>query len=296
MEAGWPVLAPELIHPALWRAHQVGRPRDAVLPTGFDTLDAELPGGGWPKRVLTELLLPHPGVGELRLLAPALAALAPGGGAGLGFGGDLGRGSGSGPGRGPEAEARSVMLFGPPTAPCGWALAQLGIDAREWIVVYGRDGPRGAALRHLLPCADLLWALEQALKSGHVGAILAWLPDRLRADALRRLQLAAQGHDGPVFLLRGIEMRLRPSAAPLRLALHGAGADALSVHVLKRRGPALAQPLWLALPPVLPPALHARAQAARLQTGMHMNADADADADAGAAVGPASRPRAGAAY
>jgi protein ImuA len=235
-------LAPELIHPALWRAHQVARPRDAVVPTGFDALDAELPGGGWPKRVLTELLLPHHGVGEMRLLAPALAAVAQGV-------------------RGGEGAARSVMLFGPPAAPCGWALAQLGLDARQWIVVHGREGERGAALRHVLCSADLLWALEQALKSGHVGAVLAWLPDRLRADALRRLQLAAQAHDGLVFLLRGIEMRLKPSAAPLRLALHGAGPDALSVHVLKRRGPALARPLGLALPPVLPPVLHERLQA-----------------------------------
>jgi protein ImuA len=139
----------------------------------------------------------------------------------------------------------------------------LGVDAQQLIVVHGREGSRGAALRNLLSSADLFWALEQALKSGHVGAVLAWLPDRLRADALRRLQLAAQSHDGPVFLLRGIEARLRPSAAPLRLALHGAGPDALSVHLLKRRGPALAQPLRLALPPVLPPALRMRVEALR---------------------------------
>jgi protein ImuA len=68
--------APESLHPALWRASQVGQTRAGTLPTGFVELDAELPGGGWPHRVLTELLLPHPGVGEMRLLAPALAALA----------------------------------------------------------------------------------------------------------------------------------------------------------------------------------------------------------------------------
>jgi protein ImuA len=256
------LLAPELIHPALWRAHQLGRPREAVLATGFDALDAELPGGGWPRRVLTELLLPHPGVGEMRLLAPALAAVA--------------QGQGQGQGRDDDAAAsRSVILFDPPAALCGWALAQLGVDTREWIVVHGRVGGgdvappggrhavRADVLRNLLPSADLFWALEQALKSGHVGAVLAWLPDRLRADALRRLQLAAQGHDGPVFLLRGIEARCKPSPAPLRLALHGAGPDELSVHLLKRRGPSLAHPLRLALPPVLPHALRERVQALR---------------------------------
>jgi protein ImuA len=63
-------LAPESLHPALWRAHQVARPHEVVLPSGHADLDTQLPGGGWPARVLTELLLPHAGVGELRLLAP----------------------------------------------------------------------------------------------------------------------------------------------------------------------------------------------------------------------------------
>lgn len=227
---------PEQLHPALWRAHQLGRQRAAVAPSGFATLDAELPGGGWPHQALTELLLPHPGVGEMRLLAPALAHIAGG--------------------------ARCVMLFDPPVPLCGWALAQLGVDARQLLVVHGRDGAHGA--RHLLASADLLWALEQALKSSQVGAVLAWLPQRLRADALRRLQLAAMVHDGPVFLLRGIEARHRPSAAALRLALHSAGIDELSLRVLKRRGPVLAAPLRLALPPVLAPVQRARAEAARV--------------------------------
>ena len=119
---------------------------------------------------------------------------------------------------------------------------------------------RAAGLRRLLPSADLLWALEQALKSGHVGAVLAWLPQRLKADALRRLQLAAQSHDGPAFLFREVDARVKPSAAPLRLLLQGAGIDRLSVRVLKRRGPPLTQPLMLALPPILSERLRARAR------------------------------------
>jgi len=236
--AGLPPPAPETLHPALWRAHQLGRAHDAAVPTGFAALDAELPGHGWPRRVLTELLLPHAGVGEMRLLAPALAAVA---------------------GAAPPA-ARSLMLFDPPARPSAAALAALGLDPQAVIVVHGRDGAHGA--RHLLPSADLLWALEQALKSGQVGAVLAWLPARLRADALRRLQLAAQAHDGPAFLFRDIEARARPSPAPLRLALHSSGADGVALQLLKRRGPALARPLRLALPPVLAPLPRARAEAA----------------------------------
>ncbi len=231
----------ERLHPALWRASQMGAGRDAVTPSGFAALDAELPGGGWPHRALTELLLPHPGLGELRLLAPALAQVQ--------SGADV-------------ARSRSVMLLAPPAALSGWALGPLGLDAQQLFVVQGRLGAH-AGLSRLLPQADVLWALEQALKSGHVGALLAWLPAQLKADVLRRLQLAAQAHDGPAFLLRGVEAAQRPSAAPLRLQLQASGPDALSLRVLKRRGPVLGHALRLALPPVLSAQQRQRAQARR---------------------------------
>jgi len=225
----------------LWRAHQLSTATEAITSSGFTALDAELPGGGWPHRILTELLLPHPGLGELRLLLPALARIA-------------------GDASGQEA-GRSVMLFDPPAALCGPALSQLRIDARQLLVVHGREGARATSgLRRLLPSADLLWALEQAMKSGHVGAVLAWLPQRLRADALRRLQLAAQSHDGPAFLFREVDARLKPSAAPLRLLLQGAGVDRLSVRILKRRGPPLSQPIAVTLPPILSERQRARAR------------------------------------
>ncbi len=222
----------EDLHPALWRAHQLGRQHETTWPSGFAALDAVLPGGGWPSRVLTELLLPRAGLGEMRLLAPALAAV--------------------------QRAEGCVMLFDPPALPFGWALAECGLDLAQLFVVRSRQAQRGRA-RGPLPAADVLWALEQALRSGQVGAVLAWLPARLPADALRRLQLAAQTHDGPAFVLRDDAARTRPSVAPLRLWLCAAGADALRVHLLKRRGPPLAQPLALALPPVLPAAARARA-------------------------------------
>ena len=278
--------APETLHPALWRAHQVGRAAHAVWASGFAELDRQLPGGGWPAGTLTALLLPHPGVGELRLLAPVLVGL--------------------------QAQQRSVMWFDPPAAPCPWALGALGLDMLQQVIVQSRAvrpagvqaagsvagsasaqgaasahaahgaasahaahgaasayPPAGAspAFRHGLqakpgtrvPAADILWALEQALKSGQVGAVLAWLPARLPADALRRLQLAAQSHEGPVFLLRAAEERSRASAAPLRLLLSAWGPDLLRVSIVKRRGAPLAEPLMLELPPVLSAPALARA-------------------------------------
>ncbi len=255
-------LAPETLHPDLWRGHQFGRLAEHGVPSGFALLDAQLPGGGWPRRALTELLLPHPGVGEIRLLSHCLRAT--------------------------QHSGRPVMLFDPPAALSGWALAQLGLDVEQLLIVVTRSEPapdgqariaaqgaekvhidareteearmhaRGTEQAHI---DARLWALEQALKSGHVGAVLAWLPPRLRTDSLRRLQLAAHGHEGVAFVLREIAAAQRPSAAPLRLALRPSGADVLALRVLKRRGPPLEAPLRLALPPVLCRSAHLRARA-----------------------------------
>jgi protein ImuA len=240
------LFAPERLHPALWRASQVGAGRAVVGSSGFAALDAELPGGGWPHRALTELLLPHPGLGEMRLLVPALAAISPATAADPALQPHPGSGHG-------------VMLFDPPALIGGWVLAQLGIAAQQVLVVRGRN----AAQRRLGPGADLLWALEQTLRSGHAGAVLAWLPGRLKADVLRRLQLAAQAHDGPAFLLRDLDAALRPSAAPLRIVLQAGGIDELILRIVKRRGPPPTQPLRLALPAVLAPHLRLRATAQR---------------------------------
>ena len=160
--AAGPRRAPETLHPALWLGHQLGRSAVRAVASGFAALDAELPDGGWPRRVLSELLLPHPGVGEIRLLAPPLVAA--------------------------QRAGRLVMVFDPPADLSAAALAGLGFDVEQLLVVSTRA--------RVIPGSDSLWALEQALKSGHVGAVLAWLPPRLRTERLRRLQLAAHNHDG----------------------------------------------------------------------------------------------------
>src|SRR6476659_929044 len=104
--------APETLHPSLWLGHQLGRTGSDAVATGFARLDAELPGGGWPRRALAELVLPHAGVGEIRLLAPALVAA--------------------------QRAGRLVMFFDPPAALAAAALARLGLDVEELLVVHTR--------------------------------------------------------------------------------------------------------------------------------------------------------------
>lgn len=224
---------PQPLHPAVWRAHQLAQGVTVGQPSGFAALDAELPGGGWPKRALTEVLLPHPGLGELRLLAPALVAL--------------------------QRQGRCVMWVDPPARLCPWAWQALGGALDTLVLVQRRDRDRDRA-RALLAAPDMLWSLEQALASGHLGAVVGWLPARLPPDALRRLQLAAQAHDGPAFLLRDAAVARHPSPAPLRLVLGPDGPDALRVQILKRRGPPTERPLRLSLAPTLSAPERARAR------------------------------------
>src|SRR3982074_673412 len=64
-----------LDRPDIWRGDSLSRAGTPTVPCGFPGLDAELPGGGCPPGALTEILPAHEGIGELRLLGPALAGL-----------------------------------------------------------------------------------------------------------------------------------------------------------------------------------------------------------------------------
>ena len=59
----------------IWRGDALGSAADPVVSSGFDELDKELPGGGWPTRNLTELLLTAEGLGEISLLGPSLGQI-----------------------------------------------------------------------------------------------------------------------------------------------------------------------------------------------------------------------------
>ena len=69
-----PVLAGALERGDIRRGDAFAVAPAPTLASGFPRLDAELPGGGWPRGALTELLAEHEGIGELGLLLPALAA------------------------------------------------------------------------------------------------------------------------------------------------------------------------------------------------------------------------------
>lgn len=192
-------LAELLRHPALWRGGAVGD-APATVPTGFRRLDEHLPGGGWPLRTLTELLVPAAGVGEIRLLLPALCTLS----------------------AATSGEPRWIAWLAPPHLPYAPALIDAGLDPARMLVIQPRAG------------LDRLWAMEQALRSGACAAVLGWT-GAAGDQALRRLKLAAEEGGSPGFLFRPPSCRGECSPAALRILLtaHDAGLD---VEILKSRG------------------------------------------------------------
>lgn len=211
----------------LWRGSSLVASADPTLPSGFAALDAELPGGGWSLRAVTELLTPQPGVLEWRLLAPAL------------------RGWWAGQALPPPATApsrrfrpatatlRPLLLINPPHRPHLPGLQALGLPPSALIWVAAATP------------AQQLWAAEQAIKSRV--AVLAWLPEA-RPEQIRRLQVGALSSEAPAFLVRPERVDQQSSAAPLRLVVKPGEGWTLDVHLLKRRGPA--HEGWLTLPAV----------------------------------------------
>lgn len=202
-----------LRHPALWRGRGAapeaahGECGSATVATGFTVLDECLPGGGWPLGAIVEILHDTPGIGELSLLLPALAALA--------------------------RDGRWLAWITPPWHIAAPALEARGIDPARLLVV--RD----------CSAHEALWAAEQALRSGACGAVLLW-PSAMRAAhsarrggdgfrQLRRLQLAAETGHGLGVLFGDARAASNASPAALRVRLSARDGD-LQVEVLKSRG------------------------------------------------------------
>lgn len=189
---------PAHVAAALWHANELGAVSTSVLPSGFDALDAQLPGRGWPCQSLTEVLQAQPGVAEWRLLSPVLRQVV--------------------------ASGLDLVLVGPPRMPHVPGLQHAGVDERH-LVWFKPEAP-----------AERLWITEQLIKSNAAGLIVSWLP-QARQEQIRRLQICAQACEAPVFLCRPEGAQHEPSAAPLRVHLK-AGLDwTLQLQILKRKGP-----------------------------------------------------------
>jgi len=173
---------------------RTGRPTE---PTGYQVLDNQLGGVGWPRGALSECLLDEPGIGELHLLLPLMQRLSQAG--------------------------KTVFWLNPPHTPYAPALAREGVNLDQVILINTEDE------------GDFLWTLENCLRSPVTGLVMAW-PGKLAARDIRRLQLAAEAGSNVCVLFRERRHAEQNSPAALRLDLTAGSQQALKVNVLKRRG------------------------------------------------------------
>ena len=187
-----------LQHPAIWRGRSSAQLD--VLPSGFAALDAALPGGGWPRAGLIEILVEHLGLGELHVLLPALIALTC------------------------KPSARWSAWVAPPFEPFAPALVAQGMKL-DRLFVTRTEQP--------------LWTFEQALMSGACEVALAWVP-RMAPKDIRRLQLAAEKGRALGVLFRPAEAAQQSSSAVLRAVVEpkeeGARVTLLKSRGGSRRG------------------------------------------------------------
>ena len=209
-------LAEVLARGDIWRGDTLASLPESAMPSGHPELDEELPGGGWPRGNLTEILVDRSGLGEMSLLLPALARL--------------------------SAEGGWLALVAPPWLPHAPAWAAAGLALERLVVI--KAGKQAA------------WCCEQLLACGGFAGVLVWPETGIDAKALRRLQAAAEGRSTFTWLWRPVALASMPSPAPLRLALAaGEGGLSVRILKRRGRPAARPLNLSIARPGRLPRAL-----------------------------------------
>lgn len=223
-----------LSHPLLWKGQDAGLADTPAIATGFDALDRYLPGGGWPLAGISEIFVEHYGLGELRVLMPALAALS----------------------QSAVESKKWIVWIAPPFVPYAPALAHHGVDLSRILLVHprGREAwgqrqyrgqspfskKKGSDPKEMDP-EDTLWAVEQAIRSQSSIATLAWVK-AAGVTSLRRLQLGAETHRCWTVLFRTPEAMGQNSPAALRFSvlpggvLPGGDTADIRVEIQKCRG------------------------------------------------------------
>ncbi len=167
------------------------------LETGFSALDVALPQRGWPVHAVVDVTISDWGLGEARLLLPVMRHV--------------------------MAQQRRVVWIAPPYLPHSAALHQHDVPLDLLTVIALEDG------------SALAWSAEKFLQAAACGLVVAW-PGAIGSTTVRRLQLAAEKHATPAFLLRRATRPPRTSPAALCLYIQPYAADRLLITIVKARG------------------------------------------------------------
>ena len=185
----------------LWKASKIDNEYRQTVSSGFDILDKELPGLGWPQSGVTEVLYDRVGIGELKLMMPAISHLS-------------------------RSQNRWIALINPPHIPYAPALEHEGVDLTRLLVITQKTSE------------DYLWALEKSISLKSCRAVITW-PNQIKDAQVRRLQVASKEGNCWTILLRSEKLASKTSPAELRVRLRScrsAESTNLKIKILKRHG------------------------------------------------------------
>ena len=192
--------------PFLWRGRELQASEIQSIPSGYAELDRLLPGQGWPRGAVIEILLESIGIGELRLMLPAIRRLI--------------------------AEQRLIVMIDTPYQPYAPALVAWGLDLKAFYLIQPERPEDG------------WWAAEKALLNPACGMVLLWSGglrgqqrNGLKEPMIRRLQVAAQSSQAILLLYRIGSQNPNPPSSWAALRMRLAGQDGvLRIELLKARG------------------------------------------------------------
>ena len=185
----------------IWRGNtaQLQAKQGSYLDTGFKELNKALHGHGWPLTSMAEIGLKHNGIGELRLLLPALRALQQ------------------------KSLQKNIILINPPCLPFAPAWEKEGIQIDYLTIVKTNN------------IQDTLWSTEQSINADCCASVLVWTGRyHLKNQELRRLQLATEKNQTWNIVLRHSQCLEQSSIAGLRIQIKPSYHCQLTVNILKQ--------------------------------------------------------------
>ena len=186
----------------LWRGFkrsQYSSLKVQSICTGYKQINEQLHSEGWPLSSSHEFGITQSGIGELRLLLPALKKLQT------------------------YSQQKEIIFISPPYTLFAPALEQYDIDIDCVTVINVQD------------LNERLWATEQSLLADCCAAVVSWY-DRFKIShhELRRLQLATEASCSWNVLFRDSKRLEEASAAGLRAYLSSTSYCKLQVDIIKQ--------------------------------------------------------------
>lgn len=170
-----------------------------VTPTGVAGLDELLPGGGWPRGGLVELIVPDEYTDVISLVMPALVRL--------------------------SRQGRWIAMVSPPCQTRARLFTCTDINPARVLQVNPHPG------------RSALWTAESMLQSGTCGVVLAW-PNCNTELMDKRLQKAAANGKALGILIRYEGLSVPPSGVDVRLKVD-MGTEGKAVYLVDSQGETL---------------------------------------------------------